>query len=73
MIAVEGKEGRELHPAVAEFFVCVAVEACNKVSPPALTASLVKEGHLPQVSTPNMGMPKSAKLRACTQSQYDHA
>jgi hypothetical protein len=29
VIPVEGKEGRELHPAIAEFFVSIAVEtAC---------------------------------------------
>lgn len=29
VVAVEGEEGSELHPPVAEFFVCIADEAAG--------------------------------------------
>lgn len=71
MVAVEREECRELHPAVAQFFVAVAVKTDKCVSYFSPTSD--PDETYPQVSTPNMGMPKSAKFSAWLIEKYMYA
>jgi hypothetical protein len=69
VVAVEGEEGGKLHPARAQFGVCVAIEPTEfEVSTQISMAKEVQNAH--QVSTPNMGMPKSEKDSAWGIEKY---
>ena len=65
VIAVEREESRQLHPAVAQFFVRVAYGSrqsqCMSIR---VLEALIDIPLNPHVSTPNMGMPNSAKFSA---------